>query len=93
MFDSLAKFAALPDDTQVFAGHEYTQANARFALEADPGNAALVARASDVDRLRAAGEATLPTTIGAERATNPFLRAESAAKLANLRSAKDSFRG
>lgn len=76
MFASLAKLAALPGETAVYCGHEYTLANARFALSVDPGNARLKARADKVEALRAEGKPTLPTTISAERATNPFLRAD-----------------
>ena len=76
MWSSLAKLAALPGETQVYCGHEYTEANARFALTIEPGNADLVARAEAVKALRAQGRATLPTTIALELATNPFLRAE-----------------
>jgi hydroxyacylglutathione hydrolase len=79
MWASLSKLAALPGDTRVFCGHEYTQANARYALTVEPDNAALIARAREVDGLRAAGKATIPSTIAAERATNPFLRAASPA--------------
>lgn len=79
MWGSLQKLMALPRDTAIYCGHEYTQSNARFALTIEPDNAALVARAKEVDALRAAGKATLPTTIGAELATNPFLRPHVAA--------------
>jgi hydroxyacylglutathione hydrolase len=72
---SLAKIAALPDDTTLYCAHEYTQSNARFALSVDPDNAALKARAAEIDRLRAAGKPTVPMTLGAEKAANPFLRA------------------
>ena len=65
---------ALPLETAVYCGHEYTQANARFALTVDPTNSALKERAAEIDRLRAGGKATLPTTIGLELSTNPFLR-------------------
>ncbi len=78
MWASLQKLMALPSDTTFYCGHEYTQANAKFALTIEPGNAALVARAAEVDRLRAAGKPTLPSTIGAELAANPFLRPSSA---------------
>lgn len=74
MWNSLQKLMALPKDTAVYCGHEYTQANARFALTIEPDNAVLVGRAKEVDALRAAGKATLPTTIGLELETNPFLR-------------------
>jgi hydroxyacylglutathione hydrolase len=74
MWDSLKKLMALPRDTAVYCGHEYTQANARFALTVEPDNEALKSRAKAVDEMRAAGKATLPTTIGLELDTNPFLR-------------------
>ncbi|MBH0238041.1 hydroxyacylglutathione hydrolase [Methylobrevis albus] len=75
MWASLLRLAALPPETAVYCGHEYTLSNARFALGIDPGNAALVARAAEVEAARAAGRPTIPSTIGAEIATNPFLRA------------------
>lgn len=93
MHAALARLATLPDATAVYCGHEYTQSNARYALHVEPDNAAIVARAAEVDRLRAAGEATIPTSIGLERATNPFLRAASAEELGRLRAGKDSFKG
>jgi hydroxyacylglutathione hydrolase len=74
MWNSLQKLMALPKETQVYCGHEYTQSNAKFALTIEPENAALVKRAKEVDQLRAAGKATLPTNIGIELETNPFLR-------------------
>ena len=74
MWSSLQKLMALPDETIVYCAHEYTQANAQFALSVEPGNAALVARSREIDVLRAEGKPTIPTTIGLERATNPFLR-------------------
>lgn len=77
MWTSLSKLRALPDATTVYCAHEYTQANARFALTIEPGNAALQTRAKEVDRLRAVGTPTVPTTIGREKATNPFLRPDS----------------
>lgn len=76
MWNSLVKLRALPDETQFFCGHEYTQANIKFALTIEPDNAALIARAKEVDALRAAGKPTLPATIGAEKAANCFLRAD-----------------
>ena len=105
MWRSLCKFAPLPDDALVYCGHEYTQANARFALSVDPDNPALQARAAEVDRLRAAGQPTVPSTLGAERAANPFLRphdpairrrlgmadADDIAVFAELRKRKDHF--
>jgi hydroxyacylglutathione hydrolase len=74
MWDSLRKLMALPKETAVYCGHEYTQANAKFALSIEPDSAALQQRAKAVDEVRAAGKATLPTTIGLELETNPFLR-------------------
>ena len=74
MWQSLQKLKALPKETAVYCGHEYTQANARFALTIEPENEALQKRAREVDQLCAAGKATLPTTIGLELETNPFLR-------------------
>lgn len=84
MHASLATLAALPEDTQLFCGHEYTASNAGFALTVDPGNAALKARAAEVAALRDKGLATLPSTIGLERRTNPFLRADDPAIAATL---------
>jgi len=92
MFDSLAKFADLPDDTVVYCGHEYTRSNGRYALVAEPDNAAIRDRMVEVERLRAADEPTVPTTMALERATNPFLRARSAAELGERRAAKDRFK-
>lgn len=84
MWAALQVLRALPEDTRVFCGHEYTASNARFALTVDPGNAALQARAEEVFRLREAGKVTLPTTIGQEKRTNPFLRADDAAIASRL---------
>ncbi len=75
MLASLQKLAALPLETTVYCGHEYTETNARFALTVDPTNPVLKERAKEIARLRSEGKPTLPTTIGAEMATNPFLRA------------------
>ena len=105
MLQSLRKLAALPPETVVHCGHEYTLSNARFALSVDPDNAALKQRAAEVERQRAAGQPTLPTTIAAELATNPFLRAgdasirrhlgmeaaDEAEVFAELRRRKDNF--
>ncbi|WP_170466782.1 hydroxyacylglutathione hydrolase [Ruegeria arenilitoris] len=84
MWASLSKLAALPDDTLVCSGHEYTQSNAKFAITVDPGNAALQQRMADIDRARAAGEPTVPSTLALEKATNPFLRATDPAIQAHL---------
>jgi hydroxyacylglutathione hydrolase len=74
MWQSLQKLMALPKETSVYCGHEYTQANAKFALTIEPDSPALQKRAREVDAMRAEGKATLPTTIGLELETNPFLR-------------------
>jgi hydroxyacylglutathione hydrolase len=68
----------LPDDIKVYCGHEYTQSNGRFALTLEPGNAALKARMDDVIAARQAGKPTVPSTMGLEKQTNPFLRPDSA---------------
>ncbi len=78
MWSSLSKVAAMPRSTKLYCAHEYTQANARFALTVDPENTALVARAADIARKRARGEPTVPSTVADELATNPFLRARDA---------------
>jgi hydroxyacylglutathione hydrolase len=76
MWQSLLKLRGLPDDTQFYCGHEYTAANIRFAKTIEPNNKSLTARADEVTRLRAVGKPTIPATIGAEKAENPFLRAD-----------------
>ncbi len=76
MWDSLVKLSQLPGETQVYCGHEYTLANAKFALTVDPDNDLLVSRAQDFEKARAEGRPTIPTTIALETATNPFLRAD-----------------
>jgi hydroxyacylglutathione hydrolase len=91
MFSSLGKIARLPADTLVYCGHEYTASNARFALTVEPDNAALHARAEEVARLRAAGEPTVPSRLSDELAANPFMRAPDAARLGEIRLAKDRF--
>ena len=75
MWQSLSRLARLPDETRVYFGHEYTLSNARFARTVDPENSALASRVAGIERLRAEGQFTAPTTIGVEKATNPFLRA------------------
>lgn len=100
MWTSLSRLAALPDETRVYCAHEYTASNARFALSVDDAPA-LKARASAVFAARERGEPTVPTTIGAEKTTNPFLRApllrpnaaSVAQAFAEIRAAKDSFKG
>ena len=91
LFASLAKFAPLPDATLVCCGHEYTKANARFALSIEPDNMALRARDRQIDQLRADNQPTLPALLGNERAENPFLRAPDLERFATLRSQKDHF--
>ena len=76
MWNSLLKIRNLPADTQVFCGHEYTAANVHFALTIEPKNAQLRARADEVVKLCDAGRPTIPSTIGSEQQTNPFLRAD-----------------
>lgn len=74
LWQSLLKLRELPPETKIYCGHEYTLSNARFALTVDPDNPALKRRAATIEALRAEGKPTLPTTIGEELATNPFLR-------------------
>jgi hydroxyacylglutathione hydrolase len=107
MWESLLRLRALPDETLVSCGHEYTLANTRFALTVEPNNAALRIRAAEVERMREAGKPTIPVTMGMEKATNPFLRADlpalaeamgmkqakPASVFAALRKAKDGFSG
>ncbi len=76
MWRSLGKLRALPDATRIYCGHEYTQSNCRFAVTVEPDNKALASRAEEIAALRAAGRPTIPSTIGLERQTNPFLRAD-----------------
>jgi hydroxyacylglutathione hydrolase len=76
MWNSLLKLRDLPNDTAFYCGHEYTEANIRFAKTIEPNNKSLAARAEEVAKLTAAGKATIPATIGAEKAANPFLRAD-----------------
>ncbi|HWE99585.1 MAG TPA: hydroxyacylglutathione hydrolase [Caulobacteraceae bacterium] len=99
MWTSLSRLTALPDETTVYCAHEYTASNARFALSVDKG-AALAQRAAEVFAARERGEPTVPTTIGLEKATNPFLRAPELVEaeapheaFGKLRAAKDAFRG
>jgi len=107
MWQSLSKLAALPDAARVYCAHEYTESNARFAVTVEPGNAALTARAAAIRARRSEGLPTVPSLLGEERATNPFLRprspdlrrhfdlaaADDVAVFAATRKAKDGFRG
>ncbi|WP_037490049.1 hydroxyacylglutathione hydrolase [Sphingobium indicum] len=90
MFNNMARLGGLPDDTSVYCAHEYTLSNGRFALGVEPDNEALAARVAAVEAARARGEATVPTTIGLERATNIFMRARDVEELAQRRAAKDA---
>jgi hydroxyacylglutathione hydrolase len=106
LWESLLKLRKLPGDTIIYCGHEYTLANGRFAVTVDPNNAALRARLSEIERTRAAGRPTVPSTMAEERATNPFLRADDqaiaaaigmagaspAAVFTEIRERKNSFR-
>ncbi|MAJ59737.1 MAG: hydroxyacylglutathione hydrolase [bacterium TMED88] len=102
MYEALCqKLAALPDDVRVFCGHEYTESNLRFAVTVEPENQAMWAKLERVQKLRAGAaadwhdagtdEMTIPSTIGEERETNPFMRADSAEELGRIRTAKDHF--
>jgi hydroxyacylglutathione hydrolase len=105
MLHSLSKIAALPDDTAVYCGHEYTLSNGKFAITLEPSNAALQQRLKDVEAARASERPTVPSTIRLEKQTNPFLRTQSAeirasigmvhaddvAVFAEIRRRKDSF--
>jgi hydroxyacylglutathione hydrolase len=93
MHVNLQRFAAWPPETRIYCAHEYTLSNARFAAAAEPDNDTIRTRLAEVEAARAAGGATVPTTIGEELLTNPFIRASSAAELAELRRRKDHFRG
>ncbi len=90
MYANMRKLEALSDDTAIYCAHEYTLSNGRFALTVEPDNEALVQRMAKVIAMRERGEATVPTSIALERATNPFMRAASVAELAARRAAKDA---
>jgi hydroxyacylglutathione hydrolase len=77
MWSSLQKILRWPDDTRIYCAHEYTLANARFAVTVDPENQELTARLEEVESLRQDGRPTVPTRLGTEKATNPFLRPDS----------------
>ncbi len=76
MWESMQKLRALPDDTLICSGHEYTESNARFAASLDPDNRDLISRIKGIAAARAAGQATVPSTLTLEKRTNPFLRAD-----------------
>jgi hydroxyacylglutathione hydrolase len=92
MFTSLQRLASLPEETRLYCAHEYTLANGKFAAHAEPGNADILKRLQAVKELRETGEITVPTTVAAERATNPFVRSSDWQEFARLRTEKDSFR-
>ena len=92
MYRSLERLAGLPEDTKLYCAHEYTLANARFAAHVEPGNQAIRDRLERVSQLRDAGEITVPTTVGEERETNPFVRSTNVEEFARRRAEKDSFR-
>lgn len=85
MWESLLKLRALPDDFNLYCGHEYTASNVKFALGIEPANEALLARAEEVTRLRAAGKATIPVLLGDEKKANVFLRADEPSVAASVR--------
>jgi hydroxyacylglutathione hydrolase len=91
MFDSLRKLKALPADTLVCCGHEYTESNARFALAVDPSNQSLHEFVGKVEQLRAAGQPSVPSVLGDELKVNPFLLAPDVASFAAVRDKKDKF--
>jgi hydroxyacylglutathione hydrolase len=95
MWNSLLKLRALPDDTRLYCGHEYTAANVKFALTIEPDNAALKARAEQVAKQRAANQPTVPTLLAEEKKANVFLRADVPQVAANVgmsgKSAADVF--
>jgi hydroxyacylglutathione hydrolase len=107
MWDSLSKLRGLPDETRIYCAHEYTESNARFAVTVEPGNETLQQRYQRIKALRAEGKPTVPSTLGEEKATNPFLRpmsddiraqlglqgADNVAVFAETRKRKDNFRG
>ena len=77
MWDSLQKILQWPDDTKVYCAHEYTQTNCRFAMTVEPDNVDLISRSVEIDQLRSTYKPTIPTTLGIEKKTNPFLRPDS----------------
>lgn len=91
MYHSLQRLAALPEQTKVYCTHEYTASNAKFALHVEPNNLAIQQRAQQVFAQREQGLCTLPSQIKLERATNPFLRAQTVAEFQQLRELKDQF--
>lgn len=93
LYKSFRRLAKLPPNTRLCCGHEYTEANARFALTVEPDNKALRAEAEAAGALRAAGRPTVPTTLAQELAANPYFRARDLAEFTARREAKNHFRG
>jgi hydroxyacylglutathione hydrolase len=93
MYANLQRLGELPPETSVYCAHEYTLSNARYAHVAEPDNREVANRLLEVEAMRGRGEATVPTTIALERATNPFMRAQSVEQFAERRASKDVFRG
>ncbi len=91
MWNSLTTLMELPPETRIYSGHEYTAANAKFALSVDPENKALIERTQQISQMRARGDDTMGATLALEMATNPFLRAGSAEAFADIRKRKDEF--
>ncbi len=91
MQNSLEKLKTLPDETNIYPGHEYTQSNGEFCLTIAPDNAALQTRMEDVQKCRSQNLPTIPVTLGTEKKTNPFLQTKTAEQFARLRSQKDNF--
>ncbi|MBO9574161.1 MAG: hydroxyacylglutathione hydrolase [Sphingobium sp.] len=89
MYRNMARLSELPGETRAYCAHEYTLSNGRYAQRAEPDNQAVAERVAQVEALRERGEATVPTTIALERATNPFMRAGSVEELARRRAEKD----
>jgi hydroxyacylglutathione hydrolase len=91
MFSSLQRLNCYPGNTQIYCAHEYTVANLRFAVACEPHNSETLTRLQDAQTLVTLGQSTVPSTLGLERLTNPFLRADTAAELGRRRSWKDQF--
>lgn len=89
MWKSLQRLMDLPDETKIYCGHEYTQANGEFCLSVEPDNPDLQARMTEVRKRRKAGQPTMPSTVALEKQTNVFVRAGSAERFAELRTLKD----
>lgn len=91
MWNSLQRLKQLPDDTQIYCGHEYTESNGAFATHVMPENTAIAARLSEVKKYRMNGMASLPVSLASEKTTNPFLIARDVTEFARLRQMKDNF--